>query len=175
MIAKLLPVIFLLVGAGAGVGAGLFLRPPPEPVAAEDGAAMEASAKETDEAEETGEDAEAGEAEDDGPPESEYVKMSNQFVIPIVEDERVSALVVLSLSVEVQVGQKATVFEHEPKVRDSFLEVLFQHASLGGFSGAFTDPKNVNDIRRALLEVAQRDLGDLAKDVLILDMARQDM
>ncbi len=60
-------------------------------------------------------------------------------------------------------------------MRDSFLQVLFDHANAGGFDGAFTEAGAMDQLRGALREVAQRDLGEeLVKDVLILEIARQD-
>lgn len=160
---KLLPLILLLIGAGAGVGAGVFLRPAPEPVAE---AAIEEASKEEKKKEKT--------KEEEASADYEYMKLSNQFVVPIVEKERVSALIVLSLSIEVVAGNKERIYLKEPKLRDSFLRTLFDHANVGGFDGEFTDANNLDILRRALLEIAQRDLGDVITDVLILDIARQD-
>lgn len=156
---KLLPLIFLLIGTGAGVGAGIFLRPPatePE-LTAEDGAKVEAEKIEVEE-----------------PTDREYVKMNNQFVVPVVKRDQVQALVVLSLSVEVPAGQKDAIYAKEPKLRDSFLQVLFDHANIGGFDGAFTNANNLAVLRGALREVAQKDMGDQITDVLIIEIARQD-
>ena len=168
---KLLPLILLFVGAGAGVGAGLFLRPDPvaEAVAGEEATDGEVkpAAKAEKKAAEPAKDGEEG-------TEPEYVKMSNQFVVPIVENERIASLVVMSLSVEVVAGQKDTIYEREPKLRDSFLRELFNHANRGGFSGAFTSLEKMDPLRMALREVAQRDLGEILQDVLILEIARQD-
>ena len=69
----------------------------------------------------------------------EYVKLNNQFVVPVVEDGRVAAMVVLSLSLEVEAGNTEAVYQREPKLRDAFLQVLFDHANVGGFCGSFTD------------------------------------
>ena len=160
MIKKLLPVILLFIGAGAGVGAGIFLRPEPEPVAVP-----------TDD--ETAK-VEAEEKEDEGPSEHEYFKMSNQFVVPVIKEDQVQALVVLSLSVEVPIGQKDAIYSKEPKLRDSFLQVLFDHANIGGFDGAFTNANNLAVLRGALREVAQKDMGEQVNDVLIVEIARQD-
>ncbi|THH35455.1 flagellar basal body-associated protein FliL [Aliishimia ponticola] len=169
---KILPILLLLIGTGAGVGAGVFLRPAPEPVeaaeggeAAEDGehGAQEAKADDGDSAE----DGEAGE-------EREYVKMSNQFVIPLVEEGEVTSLVMMALSVEVDAGFRDSIFLKEPKLRDSFLQVMFDHANIGGFRGAFTDNDNLDVLRSALREVAVRDAGDHVTDILILEIARQD-
>jgi len=160
---KLLPLILLLIGAGAGVGAGVFLRPAPEPVP--EAATEEASKEQKKKAKTKEEEASA---------DYEYMKLSNQFVVPIVKKERVSALIVLSLSIEVMAGNKEKIYLKEPKLRDSFLRILFDHANVGGFDGEFTDANNLDILRRALLEIAQRDLGDVIADVLILDIARQD-
>lgn len=154
MIRKLLPVILALVGLGAGLSAGLFLRPPPaEPAEAEK------SADESTEAEK---------------PPPDYVKLNNQFVVPIVEGGRVSSMVVLSLSLEVVPGNSETVYSREPKIRDVFLQVLFDHANTGGFRGSFTDGSNMVVLRRALKEKAVGVMGDVVTDVLITEIARQD-
>ncbi|MEO9822160.1 MAG: flagellar basal body-associated FliL family protein [Paracoccaceae bacterium] len=167
MIKKLLPLILLVIGAGGGVGAGLALRPAPTvEIVDEEGAEVskDDEAKVAD-----------GEVTEDGENAThEYVKMSNQFVIPVVDAEQVKALVVMSLSLEVTVGSKSEVYEREPKIRDSFLQVLFDHANVGGFDGAFTGAENMDSMRQALREIAQRDMGDVVTDVLILDIARQD-
>ena len=163
MFAKILPLLFLLVGSGAGVGAGIYLRPIPEnPVPSElDEASMPAEDKPR--------------TPRDPALAMDYAKLSNQFVGPIVKDAKVVALVVLALSIEVPEGSNDLVFQKEPKLRDSFLQVLFDHANLGGFDGAFTSAQNLTSLRTALLEIAQRDLGkDVVKDVLILEIARQD-
>lgn len=158
MIKKLFPVLLALMGAGGGIGAGLALRPAPEPLTAEQ---AEAAAK-------------AAEAEI--PPEEmpEFVKLNNQFIVPVIKDERVSAMVILALSLEVNAGMSAEIYAREPKLRDGFLQVLFQHANAGGFDGSFTDGDNLILLRRALLETAQKSMGDGILDVLISDIARQD-
>ncbi|MEL6619132.1 MAG: flagellar basal body-associated FliL family protein [Pseudomonadota bacterium] len=165
MIKKLLPILLLLVGSGAGVGAGIFLRPTPEPTVIEDPGA-EGDTK----------DVAKIEAKPDAEEEqqSEYFKMSNQFVVPVVDQDEVRALVVLSLSLEVPIGQKDAVYAKEPKLRDSFLQVLFDHANIGGFDGAFTNANNLAVLRGALREVAQKDMGENVTDVLIIEIARQD-
>jgi Flagellar basal body-associated protein FliL. len=164
MLKKILPVVLLLIGSGAGVGAGIFLRPAPEQSVVTEQEGPEAKAAE-DEAHDP----------DTPPAEMEYVKLNNQFIVPVVENKQVVALVVMSLSVEVPEGKKDAVFRREPKLRDSFLQVLFDHANIGGFNGAFTDGNNLAVLRSALREVAQKAVGkEIAKDVLILEIARQD-
>ena len=130
MMRKFFPVLLAILGLGAGAGAGLALRPVPDP------APEEAAVERTEEPE--------------VPPD--YVKLNNQFVVPVVEDGRVVSMVILSMSLEVTAGSTEAVFAKEPKLRDAFLQVLFDHANAGGFKGSFTDGSNLVMLRRALLE-----------------------
>ncbi|WP_424985478.1 hypothetical protein [Microbulbifer sp. S227A] len=152
---KILPLLLLLIGAGAGIAAGHFMAP--EPV--------------HDDAE--AEKADPKEHEEDIQP-TEFVKLNNQFVVPVVQSDRVASLVVMSLSLETQAGARERVFEREPKLRDLFLRVLFDHANMGGFDGAFTRPGKLDVLRQSLADVAHKELGDDVASVLITDIARQD-
>lgn len=168
---KLLPVLLALIGIGAGAAAGLALRPhDPAPEAAETSAPTDCLAPAHSDTAEA-----FAPAAKTGPEEGhEYVRMSNQFVVPVVTDSRVASLVVMSLSIEVEEGISETVFVREPKLRDGFLQVMFDHANVGGFSGNFTDAGNLRNMRNELRKVAQNTLGPAAKDVLITEIARQD-
>lgn len=165
---KLLPILLALLGTGIGVGAGFFLMPPPAEEHAEGGAIECVPPAEHAEAETP------AEGEDAPPATREYVKLNNQFVIPIMGDDRVNALVVAALSVEVTTGSTEMVYSREPKLRDVFLQVLFDYANVGGFEGNFTNGTRMQELRRSLLEAAKPVLGDAVSDVLITEIARQD-
>lgn len=157
---RLLPILMILIGVGAGAGAGIFLRPSPLVDAMipspEDGSAPHP-------------------ANDDEPPvTSEFVKLTNQFIVPVVENDRIASLVILSLSLEVTTGSRDRVYTYEPKLRDGILQLLFDHANTGGFRGSFTDAANLVVLRKGLNEVSRRILGDAVKDVMITDIIRQD-
>ena len=162
MLRKLFPLFLALVGFGVGGGAGLLLRPSP---AVED--ITEGTPANGEQAKDI-----SDERVEEGPPE--YVKMNNQFVVPVVQSSRVVAMVVLSLSLEVAVGNTEAVYQREPKLRDVFLQVLFDHANTGGFGGSFTDGSNLVVLRNNLKEAAALVIGDVVSDVLITDIARQD-
>ncbi len=158
----LLPILMLIVGVGGGVGAGMVLAPAPE----------------TEHAEGEGEGAHAADpavAGEEGEPTSEFARLNNQFIVPVVKGERVVALVVLSITLEVDVGGSEVVFAQEPRLRDSFLRVLFDHANVGGFDAGFTQAGTMAILRNGLKEAARDALGPLVHDVLIVDIVRQEV
>lgn len=165
MIAKLLPVIFLLVGLGGGIGAGIVMSPPPEP--------EPEMAKDGENGEEMMEKKAAKKPMEEVK-ETEFHKINNQFVVPVIKDGRVASQVVLSLSLETEIGFGERIFALEPKLRGSFLQVLFDHANMGGFKGMFTDNSTLDLLRKSLTETAQNVLGDGLVAVVITDIARQD-
>lgn len=175
MIKKLLPVLLAVLGLGLGVGAGYFLRPAPTAEAAAPEAGAEAKPAEGAAAHGEAAAPAEGSAKGEGGGGPEYAKLANQFVVPLINGGRVGSMVILSLSLEVEAGQTSDAFSKEPKLRDSFLQVMFDHANAGGFDGPFTDSANMIALRKALLEAAQQILGDKVLDVLITDIVRQDV
>ncbi|MES0826704.1 flagellar basal body-associated FliL family protein [Ruegeria sp. SCP11] len=167
---KLLPVVFLLVGLGAGIGAGVVLAPPGE--TKEDAKQEDTKAEKLNENSDEKKD-NAGKKDEQS--DYEYLKLTKQFVVPVVDTDRIAALVTMSLSLEVTPAMTEAFYAREPKLRDGFLQVMFDHANSGGFDGAFTDSDNMNVLRKALLETARKDLGDDVSQVLIMSVSRQDV
>lgn len=189
---KLLPVLLGLFGLIGGAGAGYFLRPATETAAdgqsgsggmgtpAADPASGPAAASALQEpaadgsgSADAGREPKEAQGSDTLAP-TEFVKLNNQFVVPVIRGNDVSALVILSVTLEVETGASEAVFAAEPKLRDSFLQVLFDHANAKGFDGAFTQSSRMAQLRKALFEPARTILGDLVDDVLIVDIVRQD-
>ena len=172
MMKIILPVVIALVGLGAGVGAGIALRPEPQMVAMEDPCGEYHVANK-----EIASDKDADKAMDDGeidPSLYDFVRLNNQFVVPIVVDSRVASLVVLSLTIQVAAGQTEALYAIEPKLRDELLQVMFDHANAGGFNGPFTEAARMRILRTAMLEAAQK-LGSVdVSDILITNVVRQD-
>lgn len=162
---RLLLPLLILLGAGSGLAAGWMLRPAPAEVQqSADCAAQPLNSHDAT-------------PPNEAPPSDqtlEYVKLNNQFVVPVVRNERVTSLVVLSITLEVTQGTREQIYQREPKLRDAFLRVLFDHANNGGFDGTFTSGNNMTVLRDGLLEVAKVILGPLVSDVLIVDIVRQD-
>lgn len=177
---KLLLPLLLVVGRGGGVGVGLALVPPTPEAALTDPCGAVADPAADPHAAEAGAEAhaeDASHAEDPEGPGAEafdYVRLNNQFVVPVLDEGEVASLVMLSLSVEVPTGQEEAVLTVEPKLRDVFLQVLFDHANTGGFAGTFTATTAMRGLRAALLAAAQDEVGDMVSDVLIVELVRQD-
>ncbi len=166
MMKKLVPVLLMFAGAAGGVGAGLMLKPAPiEQTDA--GGEVDAIAMANPQGASQGENAFAG--------VPEYVRLNNQFVIPVVSRKVVSAMIVISLTVEIAPGTSDAVYRREPKLRDAILQVLFDHANIGGFDGEFTSADRMDVLRRSLTDVAQKVVGRTARGVLITEIARQDI
>ncbi len=156
---KILPILLAVLGLGAGAGAGLMLRPEPELAEIDEHAEAEA---------------EAVEAEQAAAAELDFVKLNNQFIVPIVRDGQVTAMIAMSVSLQVKIGMREDVYSREPKLRDLFLRVMFDHANAGGFDGQFTSSDTLGALRRALLEAARSVMGRDVSDILIIDIVRQD-
>jgi flagellar basal body-associated protein FliL len=160
---KLIPILLPLLGTAAGIGAWVFLNPNTAGKAENHDSQVEAEASQD------------GHMDDSGSAQTSYVKLNNQFIVPVIDENKVAAIIVLSLSLEISGGNAAEkVYAKEPKLRDSFLQVLFDHSNIGGFHGAFTDASKISVLRRSLLNVAQMTLGTDVTDVLITNLARQD-
>jgi len=173
---KLLPIILALVGVGAGVGAGVVLKPEAELAEAPiECAPMEHDSTLADIQDMPLPDKEEEITNEEGLPTHDYVKLNNQFIVPVVDNEHISSLIVMSLNLEVALGRAETVYAVEPKLRNIFLQVMFDHANMGGFDGAFTSSNKMDLLRNALLESARKAIGNDINDVLIIDVVRQDI
>lgn len=161
MLKKLLPFISLLLGLAAGGAAAVVLAPAHE----EQGAVAEH------------EDADAQHTDDvhsDEQSETEIVKLPNQFVVPVILDNRVRAMVILTVAIEVEAGMGDAVRLLEPKLRDTFLTELFNLAAIDGFKDELITRQTLELVKSALTQRANEVLGTQDLTVLITDMARQD-
>lgn len=165
---KLLPILLLVLGTGAGLGAGFALRPAADVSAAsetEHGAPQEASHDKASAAKTV---AKPGDGQ-------EYIALEDQFIIPVVKDGLVNSLILATLTVEAQAGSREFIFSSEPKLRDALLQVMFDHANAGGFAGAFTNSSKLDRLRETFVEVSQTLFGDVVTDILIVEITRQDI
>ncbi len=170
---RLLPVLIALLGLGAGLGAGLMLKPPPE------AAVSEACGGDGEPAceEHVAADPFRNPPAEHALPEEEitYVPLERPFVVPIFAGEKVVAMVVVSLSLETDLEGAHVVEAVQPRLRDGFLKALFRHANSGGFDGSFTSGQKMDDLRLALLQAAREVMPESpVGEVLITEIARQE-
>lgn len=151
--AKLIPVILIVLGLVAGLGAGLMLRPVPE--------------TETDAAEPV------PIVPVPVPSSIALFEFDNHFMVPLVVNDRVASVIVIKVALEISDAHRAMVVSHAPRLRDRLLQAMFDHANMGGFQGTFTANDNLGLLRRGLLEAAQATLGaEVIYGVLITDLLR---
>lgn len=157
---KILSIVIVLAGLLGGMAAGHMLRPVPEPAEAEPDA-----------------EAEMEPAAQPAQPADvfEVVQMADQFVVPLLRGGNVDALMVINLSLELGKEAEQRLQRLEPRLRDRFLQVLFDHANSGGFDGAFTSNSAMTTLRASLREAGRDVLGPDVWGVLITDLFRRDV
>lgn len=114
-----------------------------------------------------GEEAAAGGSED-------WFHFPNQFFVPILRNGTTTAVMVMSLTIEMPAEKRADIEAREHRLRDALLNALMVQANTGGFDGNFTAEPNLERLRKALLAAAQKAAGPEVTRVLIEDIARQD-
>lgn len=161
MLKYVFPILALVLGLASGGTAAVFLSK------SDDSAASEALTDQTV-AKDTAEDAQ----QESG--SLEIVKLPSQFVVPVIIDARVRAMVILTVALEVEAGRGDLVRSLEPKLRDEFLSELFGLAALDGFNDEIITRQTLELVKRALSQRSKDVLGFQNVNVLITDMARQD-
>lgn len=200
-----LVIALLGLGAGVGAGMALKPAPEPEEVAdacpepaalaegqpsaeapaeapgeaaAEELAAAGDGANAADPCAGTGSDPFAAASGKYGPEiegEITYVPMDKPFVVPVFKEDKVTAMVVVSLAVETGAEDASKIEALKPRLRDSFLKVMFRHANSGGFDGSFTGGRKMDDLKSALRAAAGEVMHETPLgEVLITEIARQD-
>lgn len=100
-------------------------------------------------------------------------KFPTPFYVPIVRNGSLRAAMVLELGLDVSGSGQEAVSKQELQLRDSLLRALMIHANTGGFDGNFTSEAHLNLLADTLLTAARRIVGDDAKKILIVNIARQ--
>ncbi|MBB5517320.1 hypothetical protein [Amphiplicatus metriothermophilus] len=104
-----------------------------------------------------------------------FMKFSRQFVVPVIGDGGVRALVLMDINIEVPPAVTESVYSQEPKLRDALLASLLQLSNSGAFDEHILERANMELVRNELLRAARSVIGEDAQNVLILNVARQDV
>lgn len=104
----------------------------------------------------------------------EYLNFKRQFVVPVVNNDAVDALILLNIGIETPAGKRDDMYRLEPRFRDAFIRELLQLSDSGYFDSELTSSATYEVIRETLYRAASEINNEGVSDVLILDLSRQD-
>jgi hypothetical protein len=105
----------------------------------------------------------------------DYFKFSREFVVPVMRESRVESLVILNINLEVDSSVSSKLFAMEPKVRDNIMTTLVELSNDGSTLEAIANLENYESIRATVLLNLQRIVPEGIRNVLIVDMAKQQL
>jgi len=103
-----------------------------------------------------------------------YLKFKRQFVVPVMDAGEISALVIMNLNYELDEDAPSNMYSYEPKLRDAIMRELLALSGQDIFGEDLTTAQNYEFLRTTLLRAGQAVVPDGIRDVLILDIARQE-
>lgn len=116
-----------------------------------------------------------GEAEGEGAGGAlDWFKFPNQFFVPIIRNGTPTAIMVLTLSIEMPADARPQIEAQEARLRDALLGALMIEANTGGFDGNFTSETSLRRLRETLLAAGRRAGGANVQRILIEDIGRQE-
>jgi hypothetical protein len=80
----------------------------------------------------------------------------------------------MNLNYELNDDAPDNIYTFEPKLRDAIVRELLRLSDKGIFGEDLTTPQSYELLRSTLLEAGQKVVSEGIRDVLILDIARQD-
>ena len=104
-----------------------------------------------------------------------YYKFSREFVVPIIEDDRVKSLVILNLNLQIDTASSQNLFSQEPALRDNIMTTLITLSADDEIFNSLNSIEHYETIRSMILNNLQNSFSTGIENVLILDMARQDL
>ena len=122
-------------------------------------------------------DAKKGDGYDSGKSSgsSSYYKFSREFVVPIMRGGQVKSLVILHISLETDSATSEKLFSEEPKLRDNIMTTLISLSNDGRTLERPTEINNYETIRSMILMNLKDSIDSGIKNVLIVDMAKQNL
>jgi len=104
-----------------------------------------------------------------------YYKFSREFVVPIIRDSRVTSLVIMNLNLEADASISQKLFEMEPKLRDNIMTTLITLSNDGTTLESMTSVENYESIRSMIMMNLQSVVSTGIHNVLIVDLAKQEV
>lgn len=104
-----------------------------------------------------------------------YYRFTREFVVPILDGDRVASLVILNINLEVDSGISSQLFSQEPKLRDNIMSTLIALSSDGDTFQNITRVESYESVRSMVLMNLKNVVPHGIENVLIVDMAKQDL
>lgn len=109
-----------------------------------------------------------------GADEISYLKFKRQFVVPVMQDGTIQALVIMNFNLVLDDHAPDNVFSYEPKLRDALTRELLGLSNAGIFGENLTSAASYETMREKLLTASRAVVKEGISDILILDVARQE-
>lgn len=104
-----------------------------------------------------------------------YYKFSREFVVPIMRGGQVTSLIILHINLETDSSTADKLFADEPKLRDNIMTTLIGLSNDGVTLEQPTEIQNYETIRASILTNLQDSIDEGIQNVLIVDMAKQNL
>ena len=111
---------------------------------------------------------------DDNSGSVSYLKFKRQFVVPVMDRGKIDALVIMNLNIELDKDAPSNVYNMEPKLRDAIMRELLTLSSENIFGENLTSAESYQTLRSTLLRASKSVVTEGVRDILILDIARQE-
>lgn len=103
-----------------------------------------------------------------------YFNFRRNFIVPVVDDQRVRALILINVSIEMNESGIEDAQAREPNIRDAFMKTLLAMSHEGMFNQDITNPDVYSEVQARLLETAKLNVDESVRSILLVDYARQD-
>jgi len=104
-----------------------------------------------------------------------YYKFSREFVVPLMRDNRVDSLIILNINLEADSKVSQELFSMEPKLRDNIMTTLIMLSNDGTTFESFGDVESYETIRSMVALNLKNVIASGIQNVLILDIAKQEL
>lgn len=104
-----------------------------------------------------------------------YYKFSREFIVPIMRENRVDSLIILNINLEVDSAVFDDLFSMDPKLRDNIMTTLIKLSNDGTTFESFAEVQSYETIRSMIALNLKNVVASGINNVLILDMAKQDL
>lgn len=172
IITSIVAVIFIAVGSFAGV---VLKTPSTAGASAADEAAEDHGDDHDGDHDKKKKDSHGDDGYGKGSGDAAYYKFSREFVVPIMRNGQVKSLVILHISLEADSATTEKLFSEEPKLRDNIMTTLIGLSNDGRTLERPTEVSNYETIRAMVLMNLKDAISDNIRNVLIVDVAKQDL